>query len=164
MPRTRQLLALPAAAAALLLALPAAAAGSETQSVTGVIESSISASLSQPTVTRTLQVGGNTIEAGTLTVDANVLATVNVTFDKTAMTVWANGVYGTAALGAPLGLTATDLAGGAVGTATSSTGGSFTTSLLGQTTYSLVYNQLVATSDAPGTYRIQTTYTVSGGL
>lgn len=160
--RARALVAGTAATALLVVAVPATA---EDQTVEATVLTSIAATLSDPVVTTDLIPGANSFGAGTLTVDANVLTAVDVSFDVPAMTTWDGTAYGVDSLGTPLTLTAVDAASGSTGTATSDTGGALaSTTLLGETVFSLTYDQPVLDADAPGVYRIVTTFTVTEGL
>jgi hypothetical protein len=164
--RTRHLASVALTAALALAAVAPAGAQSAEQTITGTIGSSISASLSQPAVTQNLVVGANTIDGGSLTVASNLLSTVSVAFDRTAMTrIDEGGAYVTGALGSPLALTATGTGGASLGTATSATNGLLISALgLGSTTINLGYAQPVTLTDAPGTYRIRVTYTAASSL
>ncbi len=164
----RRLIAATIGAASILVAIPfQAAATPTTQTITGTIGNSIALQLSAPTVDVPLVLGANTINGGTLTVTGNVLTSVNVTFDKTAMTAFSGAAYNDSVkLAAPMVLTATGQ-GTTVGTgtATSTTGGVVLgTSVLGSSTYGLSYAQPVSVTDPAGTYRIVVTYTGAATL
>lgn len=156
-----------AAAAALALALagPAGAADSDTQTVTTSIDSTLTLTLSSTSAAETVTPGSNSFSGGSFTVDSNVsdyTVTVTGSADRPTDT---GGATLTNPLQVDVDTTATVL-----GIITSPVDVTTTEQNLvesdvsGEATYNLTYHLEVDSSDAPGDYSLDATYTVSEGV
>lgn len=169
--------ALSATAGLAVLAPVAGAAVTTPQVVLATVGDSIIASVTNSTVDfGTIGIGANVIPttaAGTLRVQSNVPYTVTVLGSKAGLTKYVGGVYTDSVALAPLAMTTSSIAPGAVPVAGGVIGNnpllptlvaSGTGLLSNDHTFDLSFAQTVAPTDAKTTYRNDLTYTTAAAL
>ncbi len=108
MKRSNLLIGLALSAVLAAGALAPALAATETQTIDATLGSSVTMSLSDPTVSWTLASSGtNTKSAGSLSVGSNAPYSVTVIAEKPTLTEWDGSAYGTKALATPLSVLGT---------------------------------------------------------
>lgn len=157
-----------AATGALCLAGPALASQTNTQTLDGVIGSTVSMTGPSSAVNfGTFAIGANTAAGGTMAITANVPYTLTVTAEKATMTEYSGGAYvarSPKTLAAPTVVTVTssDIGATPLGAVSSAlTALPLATGLAGAHTYTLSLAQAISVTDAPAAYHNLLSYTAA---
>jgi hypothetical protein len=152
------------------MAVPAHAATTQTQTLDGVIASTVSITAPAAVNFYTFTLGANSTGGGSMTVTANVPYTVTLAAQKATMTEWVSGAYvssspKTLAAGSVITLSSTDVGASPVGAVTSTVSAlPIATGLSGTHTYTVSVAQAISTADAPAAYHNLLTYTAAATL